>query len=77
MEGNCNVPLRRTLAKAGLSLLLCYFPQFRIHILFSDEPTRLYIRGRSLNLYPPSDYVEDKNVGLPPDQKLELEWVYP
>ncbi|KAK3732810.1 hypothetical protein QZH41_017712, partial [Actinostola sp. cb2023] len=40
-----------------------------------DEPTRLYIRGRSLNLYPPSDFVEDKRVGLPPDQKLQLEWV--
>ncbi|XP_048579805.1 77 kDa echinoderm microtubule-associated protein [Nematostella vectensis] len=40
------------------------------------ETTRLNIRGRSLNLYPPTGFVESKFSGQPPSEALCLEWVY-
>lgn len=47
---------------------------------FSEEGNlRIYLRGRPVSLYAPSDlsdYSVDKEVTTP-DQKLQLEYVYP
>ena len=43
---------------------------------------KIYLRGRAVNLYAPSDLPESfdtemKRIGDPPQEKLQLEWVYP
>ena len=38
---------------------------------------KFQLRGRTLNFYPPSNFVEAANSGDAPDKKLQLEWVYP
>eukprot|EP00794_Sanderia_malayensis_P017440 gene17440-19184_t len=41
-----------------------------------NQPVKFYIRGRAINTYPPSGFIETRKTGSAPDKQLKLEWVY-
>ena len=48
-----------------------------IFIVIVDEVMKFFIRGRGLNLYPPSGYQgHSAHDGEAPEEKLQLNWVY-
>lgn len=69
--------LVRMLSSIGYSIFQC---DNRFQFPLDEGILKIYLRGRPLNFYAPTDIAADYDFSAelpPPEEQLKLEWVYP